>query len=295
MNADIPQEVHKDSWAKDFTPTIATRRTLLYLQCGGSFSASASYKTRRTVPLASFLCLQTTDGAGVVHYQGNEYTLTAHTLMVIDCRFPHTYQTAPCGFWKFNWIHFGGNACEGYTERLQTISAPTAAVACLNAFHAVFQHLHNYTPLTELVTSGALVRLCLTLAEESSQQATGAPFVLPIISSAIAIIEEECLSSLSLEALAHKVDIDKFKLSHLFKEQIGCSPHEYLLFCRMNRAKTLLRTTDCTISSIAEQCGFDSASYFGSFFKEREGITPLVYRKQFTKNAADDTTFQAPL
>ncbi|MCR5724773.1 MAG: AraC family transcriptional regulator [Treponema sp.] len=284
MNTSIPDEVTPESWAKDFTPTIATRRTLLYLQCGGTFYASATYCTRRTTPLASFLCLYTKEGLGLVTYQGKEIPLTKGTIMIIDCRLPHTYRTGDTEHWVFNWFHFAGTAAEGYTEQLASLVQPATDECCIQAFTECFNYTKNYTPFTELSASGAIVRCILTLVEHSYRISKGkSPVTLPVIAEALNCIEEHCLTSLSLEDLAKQMKMDKYKLSHLFKEQVGYSPHEYLLFCRMNRAKTLLRTTDCTISSVADQCGFDSASYFISFFREREGVTPLAFRKQFTE------------
>jgi AraC-like DNA-binding protein len=44
-------------------------------------------------------------------------------------------------------------------------------------------------------------------------------------------------------------------------------------------AAMMLIRTDNSISSIAEQCGFVSDSYFGKIFKEIYRCTPRDYRK----------------
>lgn len=44
-------------------------------------------------------------------------------------------------------------------------------------------------------------------------------------------------------------------------------------------AAMMLIRTDKSISSIAEQCGFVSDSYFGKIFKEIYNCTPRDYRK----------------
>ena len=48
---------------------------------------------------------------------------------------------------------------------------------------------------------------------------------------------------------------------------------------RLNAATEALRTTEDTILSISEQCGFENLSYFNREFKAHFGMTPREYRK----------------
>jgi transcriptional regulator GlxA family with amidase domain len=50
---------------------------------------------------------------------------------------------------------------------------------------------------------------------------------------------------------------------------------------RIERAKTLLRRSEKSITEIAYETGFGSIHYFSRYFKESVGITPNEYR---TKN-----------
>ena len=66
--------------------------------------------------------------------------------------------------------------------------------------------------------------------------------------------------------------------SKIFKEAAGSSPYDYLLTVRLDKAKEMLRQTDCSIESIAYKTGFNSASNFLYFFKKETGISPLKFR-----------------
>ena len=55
---------------------------------------------------------------------------------------------------------------------------------------------------------------------------------------------------------------------------------EYLQQLRLERASTLLKETEASVISIAQECGFASVSYFNRIFKAAYGITPSEYRKQ---------------
>ena len=57
-------------------------------------------------------------------------------------------------------------------------------------------------------------------------------------------------------------------------------PVRFLIEYRAQMAAMRLERTGDSISSIAEQCGFVSDSYFGKIFKDIYGCTPRDYRKK---------------
>ena len=61
---------------------------------------------------------------------------------------------------------------------------------------------------------------------------------------------------------------------------MGVSFTTYLCDFRLNIAARLLVTTDDSILSIAESCGFFNLSYFNRTFKKKYGVTPGGYRKR---------------
>ena len=86
--------------------------------------------------------------------------------------------------------------------------------------------------------------------------------------------------NLTLDTLAEFTYMNKYYLSHVFKENFGKSPIDYLIDKRIETAKTLLKTTEYSISKISELVGYSSQSYFSQLFKKRNKITPSNYRKQ---------------
>lgn len=67
--------------------------------------------------------------------------------------------------------------------------------------------------------------------------------------------------------------------SFLFKKAIGKSFSEYITFLRLCKAEKLLLSTDKSITDIAIEVGFSTASYFISKFKSYKGITPRQFRE----------------
>jgi len=53
----------------------------------------------------------------------------------------------------------------------------------------------------------------------------------------------------------------------LFKQSIGLTPHQYVIQCRVEAAKHLLRQGELTIAEIADSLGFAHQSHFNHYFK----------------------------
>ena len=69
-------------------------------------------------------------------------------------------------------------------------------------------------------------------------------------------------------------------LSRLFHNATGMKMGDYILMLKFHEAKILLRTTDLSISEIAERCGFSGGSAFIRSYRAKEGMTPGAYRRQ---------------
>lgn len=66
-----------------------------------------------------------------------------------------------------------------------------------------------------------------------------------------------------------------------FQQSTGMAPLEYVHTLRLEEAKTLLERADLPVEAIAEQVGYEDASFFGRLFRRKVGLTPAQYRKRF--------------
>ncbi|WP_028986628.1 response regulator transcription factor [Thermicanus aegyptius] len=99
------------------------------------------------------------------------------------------------------------------------------------------------------------------------------------IREAIQFIDQHLKEEISLKDVAEYVHLNPSYFSVLFKEQVHLTFSEYITRRRMQRAKELLITTNLPISEVAEEAGYKTTKYFIKLFKEIEGITPSVYRR----------------
>ncbi|KAM3114129.1 helix-turn-helix transcriptional regulator [Phormidesmis sp. 146-33] len=83
--------------------------------------------------------------------------------------------------------------------------------------------------------------------------------------------------NISLTELAAIVQLSPYHFAHLFKKSTNTSPHQYLIYCRIERAKQLMRMGDLSLAMIAQMVGFASQGHFTYHFKRLMGVTPKVF------------------
>ena len=81
-----------------------------------------------------------------------------------------------------------------------------------------------------------------------------------------------------LSYFANKYGYSSTYLGKIFHKITGVSFSNYLLNARINKAKLLLKTTDYTVSEIAEELGYYDTSHFINQFKKIVGCSPNAYR-----------------
>ena len=103
------------------------------------------------------------------------------------------------------------------------------------------------------------------------------------INSMIRFIEEHYREDISAADLSERFGLSASYISSLLKTALGVRYSDYVAGLRLNHAKELLATTHMTVKDITVECGWYSQSYFTKLFIEREGCTPVEYRKSFGK------------
>lgn len=97
----------------------------------------------------------------------------------------------------------------------------------------------------------------------------------------ITIIKEEYSDSeLDTEAIAGRLGIGAAQLTRKIKALTALSPVEILKNYRLKLARTLLLSSERTVSEIAYEVGFSSPPYLSKCFRDAYGISPTEFRKQ---------------
>lgn len=99
-------------------------------------------------------------------------------------------------------------------------------------------------------------------------------------------IDREYALPLDVEALARGAHMSAGHLSRQFRLAYGESPYRYLMTRRIERAMTLLRRGDLSVTDICFAVGCSSLGTFSTRFTELVGVSPSVYRRQAAAAAA---------
>ena len=98
------------------------------------------------------------------------------------------------------------------------------------------------------------------------------------------LLESVCDLMLAEYMHAHPLDyyaahcrLSLGRFSHVFRESMGVSPHEYLMRIRIEKAQQLLRHNRFSVAEVAERTGFSGQNYFSRTFKRYTGKSPRDY------------------
>lgn len=92
----------------------------------------------------------------------------------------------------------------------------------------------------------------------------------------------------SLESISHELYISPFYLSRLFKKKAGVNFMDYLIECRLKKAKLLLLTTSDTVENIAQKTGYNESNSFRRLFKKKTGVSPNAFRSMHADQRGKD-------
>ena len=91
-------------------------------------------------------------------------------------------------------------------------------------------------------------------------------------------IDREYAQPLDVEALARGAHMSAGHLSREFRAAYGESPYSYLMTRRIERAMTLLRRGDLSVTDVCFAVGCSSLGTFSTRFSELVGMSPSAYR-----------------
>lgn len=100
----------------------------------------------------------------------------------------------------------------------------------------------------------------------------------PKLRRTTAYIEAHLAHELSLVEIAAVAQMSPAHFARLFKQETGRTPLQYVIMCRIERAKQLLTETERSIIDIGHQVGFTDQSYFTAVFRKHVAMTPKAYR-----------------
>lgn len=97
------------------------------------------------------------------------------------------------------------------------------------------------------------------------------------------MVREHVGQPLSISEIAQSCGISNSHLMRAYKRTTGRTIGQLIEDVRIERAKSLLREGECSVTAIAEKLNYSSRPHFASAFRRAEGVSPLSYRQIFAK------------
>ena len=126
--------------------------------------------------------------------------------------------------------------------------------------------------------------ICLRLAK---CYATSTPHVAPQrgglpparLKTVLEFIHANLDKNVTLSSLADAANMNVFYFAGLFRKSMGMSPHQYVLYRRVERAKQLLSDRKLSVLDVSLQVGFDHPNNFARAFRRLVGVSPTQFRR----------------
>ena len=190
--------------------------------------------------------------------------------------------------------------CEAAALKQALLNIPHRHCRGTERIKRLFQTLHLLhdeptSPLRTLRLRTTMLELLMDVI--SASNAHTVPPDEERLASLMRIMQAHPEGAYTVDHLARQAGMAPTYFITRFRELAGLPPRQFLLDCRMKRARALLKETDNPVTDIAMQLGFCSSQHFASLFKRHTGITPLACRKGGTgpRRTSDRDDGQSPV
>jgi AraC family transcriptional regulator of arabinose operon len=256
----------------------------------GHFDEGAGYDTYRPGGTEDWLVILTRAGGGrIAHADGRIVTRPGDAVLLRPGAL-HDYRTdRGAGRWELRWAHFQPHPhwmpwldwpaidrLEPAGLRRLRIDEPGAYQRIDESLAEADRWRNAPVPRAEMFALNALERMLL-YADAVNPLTSGRPLD-DRVQKTLDYLRDRLEKPIDLETLARHVHLSPSRLSHLFREQVGLTPLQYLERLRIDRARQLLELTAHPVQHVARRVGFDNPFYFSLRFKKHTGQSPRHYR-----------------
>lgn len=166
---------------------------------------------------------------------------------------------------------------------LQDVSASEdlALVRLLQCLLAEAEQVEASAVFTHAIAQAICVHLARNYVELDLGSSRTAPS-LPVfkLRHVTTWMSEHLVQEFSLRILAEQVGLSDYHFNRLFKRAVGMPPSQYFIQLRMGEARRLLRETEMTVVTVANEVGYSNPSHFSRIFRKATGFSPSDYRRQ---------------
>jgi AraC-like DNA-binding protein len=221
-----------------------------------------------------FQMIWVTEGSLLLSLQGMEHTMRRGHLCIIPPGQPHALRT------KIGYTQLGFDLIADADHRglVSLMEARVKQFTLLNrsdllpVIPGLEEKYRQFSVLARLQIAHALDDVLLSCMDMLSSQTSFRQHL-------IVLLEQQLSDRLTLEKIARRISFSPSHLERLTNREFGCSVMELFMRLKINKACSLLISTDFSIKQISDSLGFCDQAHFSRFFKQRMQMAPSQFRK----------------
>ena len=221
-------------------------------------------------------------GKGYFKVEGKTYELQARDCFLVYPNQEILYYADQKDPWVYCWIGFSGSDAPSILRATDFSPKSPVLFNCpfgdeiqknfLQIYSLRGSHFKNAVAMTGTLYTA----LALFMRDTGRQKGTYDEYV----QKSIEYISSQYSYHITVEEIAQYVGISRSHLFRAFQNCLGQSPKEYLTSFRLKQACLLLKTSNLSITSIANSVGFYNSLYFSKAFHKVKGMSPTQYQKK---------------
>ncbi len=241
-----------------------------YSSCGRLISREPWIHPNRTID--SHEVLFVISGPIFLSENGTDYTLGQNDVFILEPGLHHL-GTKPSEAADFFWLHLHGIPTQVPLFKQKQVSDPYGLTLL---FRQILQYRVEQKPAEAMDYLARLILMELLSGSLNPASSRSAEI-------AAAWIRANRSLPLRVSQVAAHLGYHPDYLNRLFKSVFQKSVKEYIDAERMNCIKSLLLTSQSTLSETASAAGFSDYKCFLKFFKYHEGMTPTEFCKIYAR------------
>lgn len=248
--------------------------------------ASHIFDPRRGRTLNEYQLVYISEGEGRFESRScRRQRIGAGTAMLLFPGEWHTYAPDPESGWFEYWAGFRGDMIDrqtagGFFTPRTPIFRPGFSETIIGLYEELARYAREERTGYQQVAAGIVQFLLGTVCYRQRNSSEADAPALRKIDEARSIMKREIENAPSPREIAERLSVGYSWFRKTFRQYVGTSPAQYLAHVRYLRAKELLDAPQLNISEIAYRLRFENAGQFSTFFRKKEGIPPLQYRRE---------------
>ncbi|HBP38492.1 MAG TPA: hypothetical protein DD640_07090 [Clostridiales bacterium] len=254
----------------------------LQINCTGICAMNRSFTTYRPQGRRDYYLLFMDRGTLEVIREGQPQVIQPGHLVIFHPGETQWYVKHDDSEMVYYWIHFTGY---GVPEVLSGCGLAAAGIYytgprqdITEAFREIFQNFIGRDSCYETAAAAQLLAILVRIRRSIDElECTRRGLIAGRLKASLNYIHSQYNRPISVRELAELEHLSPSRYCWLFRQQMGLSPHDFIIDLRLRMAADLMAKTDLSLKQIAHMVGYDDQLYFSRLFRSKRGLAPKHY------------------